>query len=166
MEYLNINPSSINHFFNTITREGKDQIFFEDVVQVIGYLEESKMKKSEENNNSTGLNLNLLEIKNILNNFDDLINVKSVNELEEALDGVYLMFVVDFESQHGKGRAPSLFSEINNTVFFNMLKQHPSQLQGSLLKKLEEKNLKQETGKIQVTLGSSSKSKNFIHFTK
>ena len=164
MEYLNINPSTINQFFNTITREGQDQIFFQDVVQVIGYLEESKMK--EKSPEDQGLNLNILEIKTILSNFEDLLQAKSKEDLQELLDGVYLMFVVDFEAKHGKGTAPDLFQEIDHKIFIEMLKNHSEQLRASLLNKLEEKNLKEEKDKIKVTLETQIPNKSTIKILK
>ena len=149
-EYLNLNTSSINEFFNTITREGQDEIFFDDVVQVIGYLEESKLEKSKEDEPDNGLNLNLLEIEQILNNFQTLKNIETIEELEDFLNGIFLMFVVDFEAKNGKGSAPDLFTEINNELLLTMLKKYPTQLENSLVNKLEEKRLDQEAGRITV----------------
>jgi hypothetical protein len=158
MDYLNLTTSSINEFYNTITREGKDQIYFDDVVQVIGYLEESKFKEKKEEIQENGLNLNLLEIENIIANFKDLKNIESVNELEEQLNGIFLMFVVDFEAKNGRGSAPDLFKNVNFDVLFEMLSKYPLQLESSLISKLEEKKLKEATGRITVNFDP----KNFV----
>jgi hypothetical protein len=166
MEYLNLTPSTINQFFNTITREGKDQIYFDDVVQVIGYLEEAKLKDTIEDSEESGLSLNLHEIKIILKNFKILKEAISIKDLEELLNGIFLMFVVDFEATNGQGTAPELFNEINLEIMFNMLKKFPSQFELGLINKLEEKKLKQETGKIKINLDlkNEDEGKQFTQF--
>jgi hypothetical protein len=58
------------------------------------------------------------------------------------------MFVVDFEVKNGKGTAPDLFTEINLELLYSMIKKYPSQLESSLISKLEEKKLNHETDKI------------------
>ena len=152
MEYLNLTPSTINQFFNTITREGQDQIYFDDVVQVIGYLEESKFEETQQESQKHGLNLNVYEIENILKNFKDLKEVNTIKEFEEQLNGIFLVFVVDFEGQNGKGSAPNLFNELNIELLYNMIKNYPSQLEASLINKFEEKKLNHEVEKIKINV--------------
>jgi hypothetical protein len=144
MEYLELTPSTINQFFNTITREGQDQIFFEDVVQVIGYLEESKLESSEKDTSAEGLNLNLIEIELILNNFENLRPVKTLRKFEEEINGIVLMFVVDFEKMHGSGSAPEIFNENGIKMLFKMMREFPMELKEKLEKKMEDKMQEEE----------------------
>ena len=152
MEYLKLTPSMINQFFNTITREGQDQIFFEDVVQVISYLEESKLEQSDKMLTEEGLNLNIIEIEIILMNLPILKKVNSIAELQEQLEEINLMFVDEFEAKHGKGSAPQILNEIQLDFLYKMLKFHATELEGSLTKKLEEKKLNEETDKFNASL--------------
>lgn len=150
--YLNLTPSKINKFFNTITRDGQDQIFFDDVVQVIGYLEESK-EKSSPPTSPEGLSLNVLEIQQILENIDILGESKSVADLRDQLNGIFLMFTVDHQAQHGSEPSVELFKDINFDVLFEMLTKHRSKLEQGLAQKMSEKfeNENEQDQKLEVT---------------
>ena len=139
MEYLELTPSTVNQFFNTITREGQDLIYFDDVVQVIGYLEEAKHQNPRKESSSEGLNLNLVEIELLLHNFEYLRTVASRKRLEEEVDGIVLMFVVDFEKKHGSNSAPAIFTDVDFGSLFSMLQEFPDKLKESLRVKLEKR---------------------------
>ena len=143
-EYLDLNTQLINQCFNIVTQEGKNLIFFDDVVEIISYYEEAKLlKREDEEEESKGLNLSPFEIKVILENIDDLVAVKTVQDLTESLNGYGLMFVVDYESVHGRGQAPAMFPDSNFKLLFKLLIKSPSELVETLEGKLKQKNIGQ-----------------------
>ena len=88
MSYLEITASMVNQCFNTVTREGQDQIFFEDVVEVIGFLEEAKLLKQQEesqNEIKLGIMLNKFELEFLIKNFGKLKEIKTVKNFEAEI---------------------------------------------------------------------------------
>lgn len=139
-EYLNLNQSIINNIFNTVTKEGQELIYFNDIIEIIQFFEENKEK--EENNTSIssgsnkGLSLNVFEMKIILDNFEQIMLVNSVQELMDVLDGCSLMFIVEYESKHGKNSAPDIFVDANLDLLYSNIMNDPIQLKNSMNKKL------------------------------
>ena len=138
--YLNLKSSTINNIFNTITKEGQELIYFKDVVDIIQFFEENRENDNEINQTvKNGLSLNVFEMKIILENFEELCNVKNAEDMVEIIDGAALMFTVDFESENGKNSAPEIFTEINIEMLYANLMNDPQQLKTSILNKLESK---------------------------
>ena len=139
-EYLDLSPTLINQCFNTVTREGQDQIFFEDVIQIIGYLEEAKFNNTEEQETDRqDLRLSPIEMKLILDNFKELSQAENKDSFISRLNDVMLMFVVEYESRFGRGSAPDVFSGGQQSILFTEISSNPNNLQNELLRKLKEK---------------------------
>lgn len=147
-----MSPSKVNKFFNTITRDGQDQIFFEDVVQVIGYLEESKLQSSQPTLRG-GLSLNVIEIQQVLQHVHRLAECTSVGDLREQLDGVYLMFSVEYQARHGTHSSLELFKDVDCEMLFELLTKYRPELEERLRQKIGEKNAegKAKGEKLQLT---------------
>lgn len=138
-EYLDLNPSLINQCFNTVTREGQDQIFFDDVIQIIGYLEEAKFKNDDDTLPTDELKLSPLEMKLLLDNFLELSTAPDQLAFTSKLNDVMLMFVVEFESRNGRGSAPDIFCSGQQNLLFPQLKCNTKNFKSVLSKKLKEK---------------------------
>lgn len=138
-KYLNLNQSAINNIFNTVTKEGQELIYFNDVIDIVQFFEQNKDNQDQNNPEAVhqeGLNLNVFEMKIILENFDEIIKVKSLQEMVEVLDGSALMFIVDYESRNGINSAPSIFTNVNLEMLFISIMDDPLQLKKLLNDKL------------------------------
>ena len=142
MNYLDMTPSMVNKCFNTVTREGQDQIFFEDVVEVIGFLEEAKLQRNEENSEedfSLGVGLTQRELIFLLDHFDKIKHIKSFKSLQEKIEEIkeseFINAKLEEENQDTKNLLPQ------NTLqdFFYLLKKSPIELLNSLRIKLVKK---------------------------
>lgn len=140
-EYLDLNPTLINQCFNTVTREGQDQIFFEDVMQIIGYLEEAKFASpgDEATKDKEELRLSPIEMKLLLDNFEELSLAKGIDAFLSRLNDVMLMFVVEWESRFGRGSAPDVFGGGQQSVVFREISSNGANLRKELVRKLKEK---------------------------
>lgn len=137
MEYLELTPSMVNQCFNTVTREGQDQIFFPDVLEVIGYLEEAKLQKQEDF--PLILGLNALEINLLLKSFDRLKGLKSLTKFEENISELKKQVLTQEICKDSQGQTKVLFEETSLAELFRLFKTCPDKLLDVLRSKQDQK---------------------------
>ena len=139
MEYFELNFDTVNDIFNHISDDGKINIVFTDVIELIDFLENKKRENNAELDNNQTISMSPLEMDLILKNFEDIVNSKNSADLEELLNGICLMFTVDYEAVNGHGSGPNLFLDFNYIYLYKLIIQNPEMFKKSLEEKLKQK---------------------------
>lgn len=137
MDYLQLTPTLVNQCFNTVTREGRDQIFFRDVTEVIGFLEEARHRKKEKLGvicEFEDLKLSCFEVQFLRSNFEQLKESSTFKMFCKKVASLKESARVDSSKQIKTERVLKSFGPETVEKLFQLFEESPNELRNSLFK--------------------------------
>lgn len=135
MDYLDLTPSLVNQCFNTVTREGRDQIYFRDVTEVIGFLEEASHQKRPfpgDTGRLQDLELARDEIQFLQSNFEQLKESGTFKIFGEKLARLKDSVGDARSEREASGRRADFLGPETAQRVFQLLAEQPDELRKSI----------------------------------